>query len=68
MSVVKVIELIAEGDSIEAAIASAVQEASRTLKNIRQVNVEHIEALVDNNKITKYRVNLMLSFVVDKNL
>lgn len=68
MSVVKVIELIAEGDSIEAAIASAVQEASRTLKNIRQVNVEHIEALVDNNKITKYQVNLMLSFVVDKNL
>lgn len=66
MSIVKVIEVISEGDSIEAAMKSAVAEASKTLQNIRQVNVDHIEALVENNKITKFRVNSKISFVVEK--
>ena len=68
MSVVKVIELISEGESVEAAIKAAVSEASKTLKNIRQINVEHIEALVEKNKISKYRVNCKLSFIVDEEI
>lgn len=64
-SVVKVIELISEGESIDAAIKSAVIEASRTIQEIRQVNVEHIEARVEKNKVTKFRVNVKVSFVVD---
>lgn len=66
MSIVKVIEVISEGKSVEEAIKSAVEEAAKTLKNIRQVNVNHIEAHVENNKITKYRVNSNISFVVDR--
>lgn len=65
MSVVKVLELIGEGKTIEEAIGSTLKNAAKTVKNIRQVNVEHIEALVEKNKITKYRVNVKLSFVVD---
>lgn len=64
MSVVKIIEVISEGDSIEAAIQSAITEASKTLDNIKQINVEHIEGLVETNKITKYRVNSKISFIV----
>ena len=65
MSVVKVLELIGEGKTIEEAISNTVKHASKTVKNIRQVNVDHIEAIVEKNKVTKYRLNVKLSFVVD---
>lgn len=64
-SVVKVIELISEGASVDAAIKSSVEEAAKTVKEIRQVNVQHIEALVEKNKVTKFRVNVKVSFVVE---
>lgn len=65
MSVVKVLELIGEGKSIEEAIESTLKHAAKTVKNIRQLNVDHFEAIVEKNKITKYRVHVKLSFVVD---
>lgn len=68
MSIVKIIEVISEGKSIEDAIAAAVTEASKTVKNIKQINVVHIEALVENGKVTKYRVNSNISFLVDPNI
>ena len=64
MSIVKVIEVISEGDSVDAAIKAAVTEAAKTLDGIKQVNVEHIEAHVENNKVTKFRINAKVSFVV----
>ena len=64
MSIVKVIEVISEGNSIDAAIKSAVEEASKTVEQIKQVNVEHIEGLVEGNKVTKFRVICKISFVV----
>ena len=67
MSVVKVIEIISEGKTIEAAIQAAVEEASKTLHNIKQVDIEHIGAVIDQNKVTKYRVNAKLSFLIDSN-
>ncbi|CUI17034.1 hypothetical protein PNK_1421 [Candidatus Protochlamydia naegleriophila] len=67
MSIAKVIEVISEGKSIEEAIQSAVTEAAKTLHNIKQINVQHIEALIENNKVSKYRVNVKISFVLDTN-
>lgn len=65
MSIAKVIEVISEGNSVEEAIANSVAEVSKTITNVRQVNVDHIEALVSNNKVTKYRVHAKVSFVVE---
>lgn len=66
MSIVKVIEVISEGKSVDEAIKNAVIEASKTVEHIKQVNVEHIEALVaDGKTVTKFRVNCMLSFLVE---
>jgi dodecin len=65
MSVVKVIEIISEGDSVDEAIKSAAAEASKTLQHIKQVDVKHIDALVENGKVTKFRVNCKVSFVVN---
>jgi flavin-binding protein dodecin len=65
MSIVKIIEVIGEGNSVDAAIKSAVEEASKTLDQIKQINVMHVEGIVENNKIVKFRVNAKISFVVN---
>ena len=64
MAIAKVIEVLAEGDSIEAACENAVKEASKTVKNIRNVYVSDMQAIVDGKKIEKYRVNAKVTFVV----
>lgn len=68
MSIVKVIEVISEGKTIDEAIKAGVEEASKTVQEIKQINVDHIEGLVEKNKITKFRVNSKISFVVDHKL
>ena len=65
MSIAKVIEVIAEGDSVEDAIENAAKEASKTLKNVRSVYTDGIQALVDDGKVKAYRVNCKVTFVID---
>lgn len=65
MSLAKVIEVLAEGDSIEAAIQSAVAEAAETVRGIKNVYVESVKAIVQDNKVVKYRVNAKLTFLVE---
>ncbi len=65
MSIAKVIEVIAEGDSVEEAIENAAKEASKSLKNVRSVYTEGIQALVDDGKVKSYRVNCKVTFVID---
>lgn len=64
MSIVKIIEVISEGNTIDDAVKSALTEAAKTVEGIKQVNVDHIEAKVENNKVTKFRVGCKISFVV----
>jgi len=65
MSIAKVIEVLAEGDSIEAAIQSAVTEAADTVRGIKHVYVEGVQAIVEDDEVVKYRVNAKLTFVVE---
>lgn len=65
MSIAKVIEVISEGKSIEEAIKSALSEAAKTIKHIKQINVENVHAIVEDNKIALYRVHAKISFVVE---
>ena len=64
MSIVKVIEVISQGDSVENAVTAAVDEASKTVKNIKTVYVKDIQAIVQNNKVEKYRLDVKISFVI----
>ncbi len=64
MSIAKVIEILAEGDTIEAAVESAVAEASQTIDEIRHVYFKEFQALVENNKVVRYRINAKITFVV----
>lgn len=65
MSIAKVIEVLSEGESIEAACENAVSEASNSVRNIVHLYINELQAEVKDNKITKYRVNAKVTFVVD---
>jgi hypothetical protein len=65
MAVVKVIEVIAEStESWEAAVQDAVTEAGKTLDSIQTAYVQDFQAIIEGNKIVKYRVNTKISFIV----
>ena len=66
MSIVKVVELLAQSEtSWEDATRQAVARAARTLRNIRSVYVKEFEAVVENDKVTQFRVNVKISFVLE---
>ncbi len=65
--VVKIIELI--GSSPEGwreATQNAVDEAAKTVRNIKSVHVKRCNAKVENNKIVEYRAVVKIAFVVDR--
>jgi len=67
MTVVKIIELIGSSpnDWSEAA-QNAVNEAAKTVKNIKGVDVKRCTARVKNNKIVEYNANVKISFIVER--
>lgn len=65
MSLAKVIEVLAEGDTIESAVQSAVDEAGETVRDIKHVYVNEVQALVEDGRVNRYRVNCKVTFVVD---
>lgn len=65
MSIVKIIEVVCEGKSIEDALANGVKEASKTIKNIKQIDVKWVHGKVEQEKIVGYRVNAKVSFVIE---
>jgi flavin-binding protein dodecin len=63
---VKVIEVIAESKkSWDAAAENAVKEASKSVRNIKSLYVQDMQAVVEDGKISKYRLNARISFVVE---
>lgn len=66
MSIVKVVEVIAESEkSWRDAADNAVKEAAKTIHGIRHIYIEHMQGIVEDDEIVKYRVNAKISFVVD---
>ena len=67
MSVLKVIEIMASSTAgWEDATAIAVKMAAKTVKEIRSVYIQDMSAVVKDNKITEYRVNVKITFEVIK--
>lgn len=66
MSMLKVIEVLAESDnSWEDAAQNAVTTAGKTVRGIKSIYLENIEAAVEDRKIAKYRVNGKISFLLE---
>lgn len=68
-SVVKVIELIGSSrKGWQDAANNAVQDASKTLRNIKGIDMVKCTAKVKNGKIVEYRSVVKLAFIVDRDL
>lgn len=66
MAVLKVIELLGSSEKgWEDAAQKMVDEASKTVKNIRSVYVNEMSARVENNKVVEYRINGKVTFAIE---
>ena len=65
MAVAKVSEIIASSPkSFDDAVASGIQRANETIKNIRGAWVAQQKVKVEGGKITEYRVTMRVTFVL----
>lgn len=66
MSVARVTELSAmSSTSFEDAIQTAVSRASQTLRNVTSAWVKEQRVIVEDGNITRYQVNLNVTFVLE---
>lgn len=66
MAIVKVLEVIAGSEkSFDDATQKALQEASKSVNNIRSIYIKEMNANVENNKIVSYGVNAKISYEED---
>jgi flavin-binding protein dodecin len=66
MKMVKVIEVIASSEKgFTEATQNAVNEAAKTVKNIKSIYIENMNANVENNQIVSFAVNAKISFEID---
>jgi dodecin len=67
MAVVKVVELLAESqEGWEDAARQAVAEATESIRGVRSVYISEFQAIVENDKVSAFRVNAKVSFVLEK--
>ncbi len=65
MSVAKVIEISAESPTgFEDAIRQGIGRATQTVDDIRSAWIKEMQVKVDKGKITEYRVDMKVTFVV----
>lgn len=66
MAIHKVIEVLAQStEGWEDAAQKAVDQASKTVKNIESIYIKEFSASVEDNNIMKYRVNAKITFKVE---
>lgn len=65
MSVAKVTEIIASSPkSFEDAVEKGIKRATATLDQVRSAWVKDMKVIVEDDKITEYRVYLKVTFVL----
>ena len=63
MAMLKVIEVLAESKKgWDDAAQVAVTTAAKTVRNIKSINVKHLQATVEKGRITSYRLNAKIAF------
>ncbi|NNJ81896.1 MAG: dodecin domain-containing protein [Flavobacteriaceae bacterium] len=66
MAVLKVIEVLSNSnESWEDATRNAVKHAAKSVKNIKSAYVQDQSAIVKDNDITEFRVNVKITFEVN---
>jgi dodecin len=66
MSVARVTEISSDSSvSFEDAIKTGIDRANKTLRGVKGAWIKEQQVVVDNGAITNYRVNMMVTFVLD---
>ena len=66
MSVARVVEISSTSQkSFEDAIVQGIDRANKSLRNVKSAWVKEQEAEVNDGKVTAYKVNLKVTFVLD---
>jgi dodecin len=67
MTVARVSEISSTSDiSFEDAIKSGIARANKTLRNVKGAWIKEQQIDIDNGKVTRYRVNMLVTFVLDE--
>ena len=67
MSVARVTELSATSDqSFEDAINVGVNRATSTLRNVESAWIKDMNVMIENGRITAYKVNMAITFVLEE--
>jgi flavin-binding protein dodecin len=62
----RVIELVGSSDkSIEDAVATAIDRANATLRNLRWFEIVSTRGQIDNGKVAHYQVHLRVGFTME---
>lgn len=65
MSVAKVTEIVAASPkSFEDAVEVGIARANKTLQNVKSAWVKDQKVIVENGKVTEYRVDLKVTFIL----
>jgi flavin-binding protein dodecin len=65
--VVKIIELVGSSPKgWKEATQNAIEEAAKTIRNIKSVHVKRCTAKVAKNKIVEYRAVVKIAFIVER--
>lgn len=66
MSVARITEISAtSSDSFEAAIRDGIERATQTLRNVQGAWVKEHRVIVENDNISGYQVNMLVTFVLE---
>ena len=66
MSVARVTEISSTSNkSFEDAIKQGISRASRTLRNVKGAWIKEQQIDIEGENITRYRVNMLVTFVLD---
>jgi dodecin len=67
MSVARVSEIsVTSTKSFEDAISQGISRATKTLRNVRSAWIKEQEVMVEKNKVAAYKVNMLVTFVLDE--
>jgi flavin-binding protein dodecin len=68
-SVYKIIELVGTStESWEKAATAAVEQAGKTLRDLRIAEVVELDMQIDNGKVISYRAKVKVSFKVERKI
>jgi flavin-binding protein dodecin len=66
MTVARVTEISSDSpESFEDAIRTGVERANKTLRNVKGAWVKEQQVVVEDGKITEFRVNLLVTFILE---